>query len=80
LSGRKDHFSINSTLLSGRGTVDRKMIPPSPQQCTVDIKIIPPSTQQRTVDRKMIPPSPQQRTVDRKMITLPLNNVLLIEK
>ena len=42
--------------------------------------MIPPSIQQCTVDRKMIPPSTQQRTVDRKMITLPLNNVLLIEK
>jgi hypothetical protein len=42
--------------------------------------MIPPSPQQRTVDRKMIPPSTQQCTVDRKMITLPLNNVLLIEK
>jgi hypothetical protein len=42
--------------------------------------MIPPSPQQHTVDRKMIPPSTQQCTVDRKMITLPLNNVLLIEK
>ena len=42
--------------------------------------MIPPSHQQRTVDRKMITPSTQQCTVDRNMITLPLNNVLLIEK
>ena len=42
--------------------------------------MIPPSTQQCTVHRKMIPPSPQQHTVDRQMLTLPLNNVLLIEK
>ena len=42
--------------------------------------MIPPSTQQCIVDRKMIPPSPQQHTVDRQMLTLPLNNVLLIEK
>ena len=42
--------------------------------------MIPPSPQQHTVDRKMIPPSTQHCTVDRKMITLPLNNVLLIEK
>jgi hypothetical protein len=76
-SGRRDHFSINSTLLSGRRdhfSINSTLLSGRRDHFSINSTLLSGRRDHFSINstfRKMISPSTQQCTVDRKMISPP---------